>query len=161
MAYEILRFNELDLGGLANKVDRAQEILSSGDWSSLSVKKLRDKNIYRAKLDDSNRLLFQIGELNQKKYVLLLEVVKNHNYARSRFLRDGKVTESDFDVPKKEDAPQKLIYVNGEDKRFQLLDKIVSFDEVQSRIFSLPLPLIVVGSEFKGRRLREELLGDR
>jgi hypothetical protein len=151
MAYEVLRLNELDAGGLSNKVDRAQQILSGGDWGSLNVKKLRDKNIYRAKLDDSSRLLFQIGEMNQRKYVLLLEIIKNHNYAKSRFLRGGSASDSDFVTPKLEEPTQKLVYVNANEKRFQLLDKIVSFDEAQSRIFSLPLPLIVVGSAGSGK----------
>jgi len=42
---------------------------------------------YRARLDLRGRLLFTIVQYKGSTYLLLLEIIKDHNYAQSRFLR--------------------------------------------------------------------------
>ncbi len=153
MAYDILQFNELDTTGVEHKVQKATTVLATGEWDQLNVKKLQNKNLYRAWLDDKNRLIFQIGENKTKKYLLLLEVIKNHNYEKSRFLRNHRVSDNDFidSSPQPSAQIEKLVYVNQSEKRFHILDKLISFDQAQSQILSLPLPLIVVGSAGSGK----------
>ena len=47
--------------------------------------------------------------------------------------------------------PEPLIYVNPNNSTFQLLDKIISFDEAQSDIYALQPPLIIIGSAGSGK----------
>lgn len=155
--YQCLRFNEFEEHGYQKKIERAEEILESGSWSALDVKKLKDKNMYRAKLDDKARLIFQLGEFQKRKFILLLEVLKNHEYDRSRFLHSDLLLESDFQISYNGglEDPQigidQLVYINEKSSRFQILDKVISFDDSQSEIFQINLPLIVVGSAGSGK----------
>jgi UvrD-like helicase C-terminal domain len=151
MSYEVLRINDFDPMGLAPRIDHVQKVLANGEWGSIPVKKLLNKNLYQAKLDDATRLLFKIGALKERKFILLLGCIKDHNYARSRFPGNHQVSESDFEIPQNEEDLYQLVYVNTEEKRFQLLDKVISFDGTQNRVFYLPLPLIVVGSAGSGK----------
>ena len=41
------------------------------------------------KLDDKNRLLFKLGQYGGQTVLLILEVVRNHDYAKARFLNGG------------------------------------------------------------------------
>ena len=151
MVYEILQYNELDTWNLDSKIQKALKILKSGDWDQLDVKKFKNQDIYRAKLDYSNRILFKIGEYQKKKYLLLLEVIHNHNYNKSRFLRGAKIRDDDFEVTHQPEKTQPLSYVNTAQGRFQILDKFLCFDEGQDQIFNLPFPLIVVGPAGSGK----------
>jgi hypothetical protein len=64
------------------------------DFKSADVKKMSGTAYYWAKLDDTHRLLFQFGRYDEQTYLLILEVILNHDYANSRFLRGAAVDES-------------------------------------------------------------------
>jgi hypothetical protein len=116
------------------------------------VKKLAEHNIYRAKLDDSNRILFKMMTYEGERYALILEVVLNHSYDKSKFLRGARIDESKIVKVQigKENLPS-LTYVNPSIKRFHLLDKIISFDADQDDIYRHHVPLIIIGPAGSGK----------
>lgn len=153
---ELLRYNELDVTGVAAQVDRIAARLRAGDFRGADVKKLKPTPYYRAKLNDADRLLFRFGAYRGVTYVLLLEVIRNHAYERSRFLNGAAVDESKLEplpaplVVSAEEAFQ-LPYVNPQSPHFHILDKMLSFDDFQNEAFALRPPLILIGSAGSGK----------
>ncbi|MGZ8183099.1 MAG: hypothetical protein ACXWT1_14170 [Methylobacter sp.] len=149
---KILLYNELNpktIPGFA----KLQKYLQDDDFKSAEVKKVGD-NLYRAKLNQRDRLLFSIYCYDQQNYALILEFIKNHAYQDSRFLRQV----SDIDEDKipviatyDEAVGKDLVYLNPDHGSFNLLDKIISFDERQQSIYDLQPPLIVIGSAGSGK----------
>jgi hypothetical protein len=153
---EILTYNEMDPKGLSKQVDRVVGFLQTGDFSAADVKKLKGTRYYRAKLNSRDRLLFSLGCYNDTYCILLLEVIKNHAYEKSRFLKGAGIDEDkiDFNFSNEQlphDDLTSLVYRNPVRTDFHLLDKIISFDEVQHEIFNLGPPLIVIGSAGSGK----------
>ncbi len=153
---EALFYNDLAVGKLKKSIDKVVGLLREGDFRAADVKKMPNFGYYRAKLDDTNRLLFKIGVYENQKYLFILEVINNHAYEKSRFLNGGIVDENKLvslkdpkDVPADEIAP--IGYVNSLKKSFHLLDKILSFDEIQTEILHLPTPSIIIGSAGSGK----------
>jgi hypothetical protein len=130
-------------------------MLARDDFYSAEVKKLADRDLYRAKLDYSNRLLFRIARHGGERYALLLEVVENHAYEKSRFLRGARVDEASLlpvaPAQLADEGLPALPYVNPSGTRFNLLDKALSFDEAQEALYRLPPPLVIVGSAGSGK----------
>ncbi len=153
---EILRYNEMDPKGLSKQLDKVVGLLQAGDFSAADVKKLKGTRYYRAKLSSRDRLLFTLGRYNESCCILLLEIIKNHAYEKSRFLRGAQIDEDKIDfnfstaqIPTGDLTP--LVYRNPERSDFHLLDKIISFDDIQHEIFNLSPPLIVIGSAGSGK----------
>lgn len=152
---KILVHSDLDPGRLRAQYDKVVEMLARDDFYSAEVKKLADRDLYRAKLDYSNRLLFRIARHDGECCALLLEVIENHAYEKSRFLRGARADEAGF-VPIEpaqlaDEALPELPYVNPSVTRFNLLDKVLSFDEAQEALYRLPPPLVIVGSAGSGK----------
>lgn len=63
------------------------EKLLSGDYKAadLDLKNLKGCRIYSVRVNDTDRLLFSTIEIGGKRYLLLLDVVLNHKYEKSRF----------------------------------------------------------------------------
>ncbi|MEM7656292.1 MAG: UvrD-helicase domain-containing protein, partial [Bacteroidota bacterium] len=153
---KILTYNDLAPKGLSAKVNKVKKLLASGDFRSADVKKMVNSDFYRAKLDRENRLLFKFARYEGETYLLLLEVIANHAYEKSKFLRGAEVQESHFRVEVKPETIEKevqesLRYVNPQSPRFHVLDKIISLDETQEEIYQLPSPLIIIGSAGSGK----------
>lgn len=152
---EILVLRELELGSLKRQYEKVLMQLQKGDFRSAEIKKLRNDGIYRAKLDEKNRLLFKIGEYQGRKVLLILEVVFNHDYSKARFLSGGSYAEDDFEpvtlATQELVASERLPYIHPSSTALHFLDKPLSFDEAQESIFSTPLPLIVIGSAGSGK----------
>ncbi len=153
---EILTYNEMDPKGLSKQLDKVVGLLQAGDFSAADVKKLKGTRYYRAKLSSRDRLLFTLGRYNESCCILLLEIIKNHAYEKSRFLRGAQIDEDKIDfnfstaqIPSGDLTP--LVYRNPERSDFHLLDKIISFDDIQHEIFNLSPPLIVIGSAGSGK----------
>ena len=70
--------------------------LEKGDFKSAESKKLVKSSYFRAKIDYENRLIFTFLRDKDKTYIALLEVILNHDYNKSKFLRDKKVELEDF-----------------------------------------------------------------
>ena len=100
---------------------------------------------------------------------LALEVIENHAYDRSRFLRGAVVDESriEREPPVEAQAPglkaeaAQLRWLGEGSTRFELLDKPVVFDDAQEGALRHPAPLVLIGSAGSGKtavtisRLRE------
>lgn len=154
--YEILLLNDLNPGKLRKQFDKTLEELASGNFAAAEVKKMQPNGFYRARLDDTNRLLFRFGRLNDQTYLLVLELILNHDYSSSRFLRGESVDESKLiAVTNSGSLPQEEIvampYVNKRYPKFHLLDKFLSFDDLQEEILQYPLPQIIIGSAGSGK----------
>ena len=153
----ILYYNQLDSKSVQKNFDKVLQQLSNGDFKSADVKKMLNTRYYRAKLNIKDRLLFALATYNDKKYLLLLEVIEHHDYAKSRFLRGAQLPEEKdlLDVKSPEEIPatdiKKLSYVNERDKSIHLLNKFISFDDTQKDIFQLHPPLIIIGSAGSGK----------
>ncbi len=149
---QIMLYNRLDPATIPN-FEKLRAYLEAGDFRSAEVKKVGD-NLYRARLDKSNRLLFSLYHYQDQVYLLVLEWIAQHAYDKSRFLRRGGVIDEAklpvLDSPRQ--APvEPLIYLNSSRPTFNLLDKVISFDEAQQSVYTLPPPLIVIGAAGSGK----------
>ncbi len=154
---DILLYNELDYSKVKKQFEKTLAMLKAGDFKSADAKKMQNTGFYRAKLDDTNRLLFKYVRHQNKAYLVLLEVILNHDYDKSRFLNGAEVDESKFTPVyseaelQKETSPTELTYINPKKREFHILDKILSFDDIQEDIFALAPPLIIIGSAGSGK----------
>lgn len=148
---QVLLYNELNpqtIQGFA----KWQTFMEADDLKSADVKKIGD-NLYRAKLNRTDRLLLSFYHYQGQRYALVLEYLKNHDYANSRFLRGvARINEEAIPLVTQlpDDLPE-LVYVNPQSPRFNLLDKIIAFDDVQQAIYPLPPPLVIIGSAGSGK----------
>ncbi len=151
----ILLHNDLNVSPVKRQFDKVLNNLQKNDFKSADVKKMVGTAYYRAKLDDTNRLLFQFGRYNEQTYLLILEVIMNHDYANSRFLRGAVVDETKLYPLRTEkdikEALPPISHINTQTGRFHLLDKILSFDAVQNEVYQMPLPIIMIGSAGSGK----------
>ena len=90
---KLLLYSNLDTRGLTAPFDRTAALLEKGDFRGADVKKLAPTPFYRAKLSDSDRLIFRFATYRNETYLVLLEVVRNHAYDTSRFLRGAAIDE--------------------------------------------------------------------
>lgn len=147
----VLVYNELDPKTIPG-FSKLQKYLEDDNFKSADVKKVGD-NLYRAKLNQRDRLLFSIYRYQAENYALILEFIKNHAYQESRFLRQvGSIDEDKIPtIHKPDEAIEKqLVYLNTSHASFNLLDKIISFDDRQQSVYDLLPPLIVIGSAGSG-----------
>jgi len=160
---DALVYRDLEVRQLGRQVERAIRQLRVGDFRAADVRKLKGTALYRARLDERNRLLFKFGEHGGRRVLLILEVVHNHDYARSRFLGGGEVSEADFEqVPAAtpDGSPaagwtgveaERMAYLNPTSTVLHVLEKPLSFDDAQAAVFDTPLPLIVIGPAGSGK----------
>lgn len=147
-----LTYEGLHPGDLAEKVDRVRAAIERDDFRSPDVKKLGVGGYYRAKLDGANRLLLQFVEAGGQKACLALEVIRQHAYDRSRFLRGAPVDETRIDAePPAPPEPGPLRYLHPTRTEFLHLDKPLSLDDAQDEALRRHPPLVVVGSSGSGK----------
>ncbi len=157
MTYDILYHNELDITSVEKTFPKTLQQLQQGDFKSADVRKMGDTGYYRARLDIRDRLLFSIVRVKGHKHLLLLEVIKDHNYAASRFLRGAMLPEDDKLLPVADPVADsngqssELPYLNPQSRSVHLLNKFISFDELQESVLFLPTPLIIVGAAGSGK----------
>ncbi len=150
----ILLYNELHPQTIPN-FKKVTGFLEKNDFQSAEVKKIRP-NLYRARLNKSDRLLFALYRHQGETFILALEHIRNHAYEKSRFLRGVTIQEDKTpDVPDVRDASEEqleeLTYLHPTNSRFHLLDKILSFDDMQQAVYAVPPPLVVIGSAGSGK----------
>ena len=150
---QVLLYHKLEQIPIPN-FDKIKALLERGDFRSADVKKITDC-YYRARLDRSNRLLFQFARYGEKPYILALEWIQHHAYESSRFLKRGVAVDEAKLPPLVDEAPAQdvvpLTYVNDKAHTFNILDKVLSFDDAQRGVFEVAPPLIVVGSAGSGK----------
>jgi len=173
---KVLLYKDLNLGRVKAAFQKVKAAIEAGDFRSADVKKLHAGPYYRARLDYANRLLLQFARVERPQaeggaetVCLALEVIENHAYERSRFLRGASVDESRIEPepPAEPEAPAlaaqatPLRWLGAGRTQFELLDKPVVFDEAQEEAYRHPAPLVVIGSAGSGKtavtlaRLRE------
>ncbi len=149
---QVLIYNELNTKSITG-LSKLVGYLEKDDFQSADVKKVGD-NLYRSRLNRNDRILFSIYRHQDQVYALILEYIKNHAYEKSRFLKQtATIDENKIPVIKSvaDIKQESLVYVNSEHKHFNILDKIISFDESQQSIYSLPPPLVIIGSAGSGK----------
>src|SRR5215813_5833713 len=133
--------------------EKTKALLEAGNFRAADVKKL-GPNLYRARLDSSNRLLFSLYRYQEEAYILVLEYIAHHAYDKSRFLRRGATIDeskiSTVESPERVD-PEPLVYLNPRLPTFHVLNKVISFDDAQQAVYTLPPPCIVIGSAGSGK----------
>ena len=153
---DILRYNELSPRKAKDQFERVVRMLSSDNFRAAEVKKLGGTPYYRAKLDKTDRLLFTIMKHQGANCILLLEIIYNHEYDKSRFLNGAHIDESKIEDIKDvrnidEKQVSEMIFRNLGSTTFHLLDKVISFDDIQQEVFQLKPPVIIIGSAGSGK----------
>ncbi len=152
----ILYYKGLTWPKVKEQFQKTVDFLQNNDFRSAEVKKLTNTEYFRAKLDYENRLLFKFAKHQDQMHILLLEVIYNHEYDKSRFLRGAKIDKNKLlPVKQKEKISQEdvstMSYINPKSKHFYLLDKALSFDDNQQDIFKIQPPVIIIGSAGSGK----------
>lgn len=171
---EFLTFAQLEVPKrLATGFQKVRAAIERDDFASPDVKKLSGRPFFRAKLDYDSRLLLQFVEHAGKRACLALEIIEQHAYDRSRFLRGARVDEARGLEPQVVGAAElssgsvPVRYLHPGQREFHVLDKPLSFDDRQAELYRLPLPLLLVGCAGSGktaltltklRQLRGEVL---
>jgi hypothetical protein len=87
-------------------------------------------------------------------YALMLEVIEQHAYDKSRFLRGADI--DDAKIPAAEAAEaienaEPVRYLHPDRRHVHWLDKVISFDDAQHAVYLQAAPLIIVGSAGSGK----------
>ncbi len=154
---KILEYIGLDTSRVQAAYRKVTDSIARGDFRAAQVKKLASLShgkFYRARLNDADRLLFSLVRHDDEVCALMLEVIANHDYDRSCFLRgaaidEGKIPDGDSTEAIREARPVR--YLHPERTAIHLLDKPISFDDAQEAIYRQAPPLIVVGSAGSGK----------
>lgn len=153
----ILEYVGLDIRGVTTRYRKATDAIAREDFRAADVKKLANLGhgkFYRARLDDADRLLFALIRHGDETCALMLEVILNHDYRKSRFLRGASIDETRIpavDAAAARAEAQPMRYLHAERTALHFLDKPISFDDAQDKVYRLPPPLIVVGSAGSGK----------
>ncbi|GAA4027728.1 UvrD-helicase domain-containing protein [Actimicrobium antarcticum] len=158
---KVLQYIGLDTTGVTAAYRKVVAAIERDDFAGAQAKKLVSHShakFYRARLNDADRLLFSLVRHGDEVCALMLEVILNHDYDKSRFLRGAVIDEAripDVDLAEaRQEAmqdPTPLRYLRPDSTTVHLLDKPISFDAAQDEIYHLPAPLIVVGSAGSGK----------
>lgn len=154
----LLIHHDLDTHRVRPQFAKLQQALARGDFKSPNLKKLHPTPYWRFKLDQTHRLLVQFARHGNETVCLALEVILNHAYGHSRFLRgatlDWQGLEQDAAAPaasELDQQAQELRYIHPQRGDFHVLDKVLSFDDAQQAVYEAPAPLILVGSAGSGK----------
>lgn len=157
----LLQYKDLELRRVKPAFAKLRAAIEAGDFKSPDVKKLNSGGYYRAKLDYSNRLLLQFACIGGETVCLALEVIENHAYEKSRFLRGALVDEAKIELEPAVDAGSLAVlpvadtvplrWLHASRSEFELLDKPIVFDDAQEAVRRLPAPVVLVGSAGSGK----------
>ncbi|MEO5934596.1 MAG: AAA family ATPase [Duganella sp.] len=154
---KILEYAEFTPPRNKAQYDKVRQAIERDDFRSADVKQLSNLahgKFYRAKLDYADRLLFSTIRFQGQVYALMLEVIEQHAYDKSRFLRGATI--DDAKIPAAEAAEacrdaEPVRYLHPERRHVHWLDKVISFDDAQHTIYQQAAPLIIVGSAGSGK----------
>ncbi len=154
---KILEYVGLDTSRVSGAYAKVTQSIARGDFRAAQVKKLANLSqgkFYRARLSEADRLLFAMVRHDGEACALMLEVIVNHDYDGSRFLRgaaidDAKIADCDADEAGRDAQPVR--YLHPERTSIHLLDKPISFDDAQEAVYRQAAPLILAGSAGSGK----------
>ena len=155
----LLIHHQLDTHRIAAQFGKLQKAVARDDFKSPNLKKLAPTPYWRFKLDQTNRLLVQFARHGNETVCLALEVIHNHAYEHSRFLRGASLRWDEIDLddaafpaPAELDAQAAALrYLHPERSEIHVLDKVLSFDDAQQAVYVTPAPLVLVGSAGSGK----------
>src|SRR6266446_3767282 len=105
-------------------------------------------------MGDKCAIVSTLSMMKSESNEVVLECIAHHAYNTSRFLRrGGTIDESKIptlDHPEQA-AAEPLAYLNPQLPTFHLLNKVISFDDAQQAVYTLPPPCIVIGSAGSGK----------
>lgn len=157
---KILEYIDLDTSRVNASYRKVADAIARHDFRAAQVKKLANLShgkFYRAKLGGADRLLFSLVRHGDEVCALMLEVIANHDYDKSRFLRGAAIDEAriaavaDVNFADAIKEAQPVRYLHPEHTSIHLLDKPISLDDTQEAVYRQPPPLIIVGSAGSGK----------
>lgn len=154
---KILEYAEFSPPRNKAQFDKVRQAIERDDFRSADVKKLTNVahgKFYRAKLDYADRLLFSTIRFQGEVYALFLEVIEQHAYDKSRFLRGAQIDEDKIPLAEAAEAienAEPVRYLHPERRPVHWLDKVISFDDAQHAVYLQAAPLIIVGSAGSGK----------
>jgi hypothetical protein len=154
---KILEYAEFTPPRNKAQYDKIRQAIERDDFRAADVKKLTNLThgkFYRAKLDYADRLLFSTVRFQGEVYALMLEVIEQHAYDKSRFLRGAHIDEAKIVPAEAAEAienAEPVRYLHPQRRQVHWLDKAISFDDAQHAIYLLAPPLLVVGSAGSGK----------
>ena len=104
----LLLYKDLDTRRVKALFAKLRLAIEADDFRSADIKKLQPTAYWRAKLDYSHRLLLQFARFGDETVCLALEVIENHAYNKSRFLRGVAVDEAKIELEPATLAPVAL-----------------------------------------------------
>ena len=154
----LLTHHHLDTHRVKTQFAKLQQAVARDDFKSPKLKKLSPTPYWRFKLDQTHRLLVQFAHHGDETVCLALEVILNHDYASSRFLRGASLPWDQIDlddatapVAAPDTDATALRYLHPQRSDIHVLDKVLSFDDTQQAVFDTPAPLVLVGSAGSGK----------
>jgi hypothetical protein len=162
LSMRLLLYKDLDLRRVKAAFIKVRSAIEAGDFRSADVKKLTPTPYWRAKLDYANRLLLQFAQCGGETVCLALEVIENHSYEKSRFLRGARLDEAKIEHeplladPSATDGNHlaqalPMRWLHPLRSEFELLDKPIVFDDAQEAVRRMPPPVVIVGSAGSGK----------
>ena len=157
---QIVTYRDLRPGRFAKPLERLRAALARGDFAAAGLKKLAPTPYWRAKLSDEARLLMQFAPYNGETVCLFLEVIADHAYEKSRFLRGAPVDRDKIEAGPDDLTPQpeprarlgwELKWLPPEAVEFDLLDKPIVLDAAQEAVRRHAPPLVIIGPAGSGK----------
>lgn len=159
------KFNDHDLGddksSLRKKFNEIiKDLKENNSTSQGNIKLIKgDGNIEysRAKLSDSDRLLFTSIKIDNKDAFIILEVILNHDYHKSKFLTNReKIKNIEIIDKNNEEVSNSVSTLEIEDPpQVSYLGKFITFsakqEDIVERVGKLELPLVISGSAGSGK----------
>ncbi|KTC78391.1 UvrD-helicase domain-containing protein [Legionella brunensis] len=143
--------------------------LVRGDYNAADLEQLKGHRVYSVRINQSDRLLFTTIHIQGKPCLLLLEVVLNHKYHRSRFLNptvlknhinanidgltENVISEKSFvSCSKDELVIEKDLSEKVQYSRVEFYNKtFVEFNNQQQQAQHASLPMLVSGPPGSGK----------
>lgn len=156
----IVTYRDLRPGRFAKALERLRAALVRGDFAAAGLKKLSPTPYWRAKLSDEARLILQFVPYGGQTVCLFLEIIPDHAYEKSRFLRGAPVDRDKIDAGPDDPAPEpeakarlgfELRWLPPEAIEFDLLDKPIVLDAAQEAVRRHAPPLVVIGPAGSGK----------
>jgi ankyrin repeat protein len=151
---------------LAPHKDLLEAVFQGDVTNGANVEKLRNYHIYSVRTNIKSRILFTFQQINGKNSLLVLELLENHEYDKSKFLKKNvlkkyleknkseltaNVQDSDFEtssvLEKTENLNSKIKFKSAlESNRGHIV-----LDAEQQGVFSAQTPMIIEGPPGSGK----------
>ena len=154
----IVTYRDLRPGKFGKPIARLSAALARADFAAAGLKKLTPTPYWRAKLSDEARLLLQFVPFQGETVCLFLEVIADHAYEKSRFLRGAAVDREKIEAGPDETKPEpearpgwEFRWLPPEAVAFDLLDKPLVLDAAQEAVRNHAPPLVIIGPAGSGK----------